>query len=386
MTRLTDAAVIGVPACTVQYSTKSPFNADNSKILVLEVANFALYDVATSKRLGPIEWLGDSNSPLWSTSDPYIFYYLYANAICKCDTRLLPNGRSVVRVFDEYSSITDKGESDLGDGGRLALLGVRADGSGMNDIFIYTINSDHKGSAGLAGADLDAIYITPNGNLIASYPVEGCLLFDSGMAYIRQLTTLSGHKDVMRDTDGSEVMAIADNRDNSVKKIRLSDDRVTAIVPSLPWDRAVHISCPDAAGFCIVSTYGPGVAGDLLQVPLTPGEPAVNLGKHGSSASNYDSQPHASVSRDGKWLAFNSDRDGRVDVYLMELPPNPNDVEIVEGPAVTLWRFDNQAPLTPENFPARPGEAGFIYDGGDSVKLIYNDGVHKWQWPGKMVV
>ncbi len=45
---------------------------------------------------------------------------------------------------------------------------------------------------------------------------------------------------------------------------------------------------------------------------------------------------------------------------------------------VIMFQFPNQAPLTPQNFPAMPGIGGFVYDGGNSVKIIFSDKIHMW--------
>lgn len=48
---------------------------------------------------------------------------------------------------------------------------------------------------------------------------------------------------------------------------------------------------------------------------------------------------------------------------------------------VPAVHFPNQDPLTPSNFPAFLGQSGFVYDSGDNVKLLFNDGTHVWMVP-----
>src|SRR5207253_3134368 len=85
-TRVSDAANTigadtGQPLIFIasEYSTKSPFNADNSKMLLQDFSYFSLYDAVTLQRIkafccqGPI--VAASSEPLWSRTDPNLFYF-----------------------------------------------------------------------------------------------------------------------------------------------------------------------------------------------------------------------------------------------------------------------------------------------------------------------
>src|SRR5438046_10748367 len=62
-----------------EYSSMSPFNQDNSKLILVHFSYFGLYDGAGNylKDL-PLE-INASSQPRWSRTDPIILYYLYAN-------------------------------------------------------------------------------------------------------------------------------------------------------------------------------------------------------------------------------------------------------------------------------------------------------------------
>ncbi len=238
--------------------------------------------------------------------------------------------RRAVKHFAEYVAIGSKGEADLSeDCDHLVLCGDN------KEVFTYEISTGKK-SLALAVGPFDALYITPNNNVIISWGIAGTsfhtgvALYDRNMVFQRQLTSYVGHKAVGRDADGSEIMVITDNNDNAVKKVRLSDGKVTTILPPLDWSLACHISCPAQSGFCIVSTYGKNRAGEILQVPLD-GSQAKVLEEHGSDSSTYDGEPRASVSHDGKLVAWNSNSAGLTDVYLEKLvdPPQPIDSQMV---------------------------------------------------------
>lgn len=321
-TKITDSASIG-GSCTVQYPTRSPFNSDGTRLLLLEPHNFGLYDVAALKRIGPLEWLGDSaNEPLWSRKTPSIFYYHTVNFLCAFD--IVTNLKWTVRVFPEYQIINfGNGEGDISeDGDHIAVVGTKPDSS--RESFVYQISTDQKGPIVSIDPGLDSVYLTPNSNLLISYP-SGIFLCDTSSGEIRQITTRNGHKAVTRDADGSECMVWLDDTDNFVKKIRLSDGQRTPLV-GFDWSLAVHITCQRKGPFCIAETYDPKnptstvqYANAILKVPLD-GSPVTELLKHGSNSASYDGQPRCSISGDGGRFVYGSNQGGAfTDVYLCAL-------------------------------------------------------------------
>lgn len=307
----------------VQYSTIPPFNSDKTKMLVLEVANFSLYDLASGKRIGALAWLGDSSDPLWARGDPDRLYY-HADHRIRSFNVATGEHSDVADFGGEYSEIDFKGEGDLSPSGKVAMVGDN------REVFAFDIPGRVKGPVlKTAGREFDSLYITPDGNVLISWGVAGTErytgveLFDQGMNFVRQVTTCVGHKDVGRDVDGAEIMVITDNVDNAVKKVRLGDGGPVVILPPLDWSLAVDVSLPDQAGFAIVSSYGKNRSGEILLVPLDPGA-AKNIERHGSDSGSYDGQPKAAVSTDGRLIAWNSNMAGKVDVYIETVDPIPD--------------------------------------------------------------
>lgn len=325
--KLTDAAAIGVPHCLNRYATVSPFNQDRSKVLILEVANFALYDRLTRQRIGQLLFLGDEHEPLWSKTDPDLFYY---HVDCRIRSFRLSTG-DFTDLFTGDSELTFKGEGDI-QGGRIAVL---ADGY----VFLVDVDTGHSSPAfDTGGRPFDSLYATPDGNCLISWGVrgperyQGVELYDRDMRFVRQLTTFFGHKDVTRDTDGSEVMVITDNATNAVMKVPMSGAPPTEILPPLDWSLAVNISCADS-GDVLVSTYGDRNdverANALLMVPLTPG-PVRQIALHnsvgtiGGTIEHYDRQPKGALNKSGEGILFNSNAgvlNGPVNAYMIDLEP-----------------------------------------------------------------
>ena len=162
-----------LPSVEAEYSTKSPFNADNSKILLMEFSYFALYDGVTLHRIKILP-VSASSEPLWSRSDPNSFYYhpYNGNQIIKytLGANGSPDSSTVIHTFSEYSSISAKGESEMSyDGDHLVLVG---DG---HQAFVYTISTNSKGPVFEASGHgtLDSVYITPNNNVLMAWSSSG---------------------------------------------------------------------------------------------------------------------------------------------------------------------------------------------------------------------
>jgi hypothetical protein len=174
----------------------------------------------------------------------------------------------------------------------------------------------------------DSIYITPNGNVLLSWHAQnggrysGVELFNGNMVFQRQVSPVGGHMDVTRDTNGDELLVMTGGSDptpvcgNGIVKIRLASAAASCMLPSLSWSLAVHVGCPDGAGFCIVGTYAPSdpspsgswpaYTNELLRVPLD-GSATSRLAHHRSRPLNgYNYTPRGTVSRDGTKLLFSS--------------------------------------------------------------------------------
>jgi hypothetical protein len=293
---------------TDEYSSMSPFNQDNSKVLVLFQSYFALYDTQGRFLKGcPLE-IGAQSEPRWSRTDPDVLYFVWHNQLKKYTSAT--DAIELVHTFAEYSWISGRGESDICFDGRHFVF----TGNGRY-IFVYDLATDSKGPAlDAGGRAFDSLYITPNDNVTVTWLATGSgrfagiELFDRNMTFARQLSTVGAHMDVTRDTDGEEVLILtnaadpAATCDNAIVKVRLSDGRRDCLL-SLDWSLAVHISAPDASGWCFVETYAPAdptttpgwtrYTGEILQVKLD-GTEVRRLAHHRSRPFNsYNYQPRA---------------------------------------------------------------------------------------------
>ncbi len=388
---------------TDEYSTMSPFNSDNSRILLVHQSYFGLYDgTGAYLRDLPLE-ISSSSEPRWSRNDNRTIYYIHGNQFKTYD--ISSGATNIVHTFGEYSAISGMGESDISfDGDHFVFAG---DG---RYVFVYRISTDTKSSVfDTGGTALDSIYITPNNNVIVSWTASGTVrytgqeLFDANMNFLRQVGRADGHKDVTLDTNGDEVLVWTNSNDpqpicnNGIVKIRLADGHQTCLA-SFDWSLAVHISAPDNSGIVYVETYAPSnptppsgwvaYTNELLQIKLD-GSQVLRLAHHRSrpfQANTYNWQPKMSTSRDGSRVVYGSDYDLQTldgyageysDVYLIvvggpstsaPLPAPPPAATPTPAPTTTttVVRYEQNNPavqLTGTWYP----NSGAFNSGGSAV-------------------
>jgi hypothetical protein len=306
---------------STEYSTMSPFNQDNSKLILVHLSYFGLYDGAGNFiRNLPLQ-ITASSEPRWSRSDPNVLYYVQGNQLKQYNVGT--DATSVVHVFTEYSRISGKFKSDISfDGNHFVFVGDN------RYVFVYEISTDSKGAVfDTGGVSFNNVGITPDGNVtvawiaVGSNRYQGIELFDRNMNFLRQIARSDGHSDFTRDTNGDEVLVWTNSNDpspicnNGVVKIRLSDARQTCLA-TFDWSLAVHISGTDNSGWVFVETYAPGdpipptgwfkYTDELMQIKLD-GSQVRRFAHHRSRPLNsYSYQPKLSISRDGSKLAYAS--------------------------------------------------------------------------------
>lgn len=323
----TTSASSGGMATTIshEYSTMSPFNIDNTRLLLGHLSYFALYDGSGNflKNLWPSPGILGSAEPRWSKTDPNVLYYVSGNRLMKYN--IGTDVAATIHTFSEYSAISGKGESDIShDGNHFVFSGD------SRYVFVYEISSDTKGPVLDAGSGkFDDLYITPNNNVIVGYYATGSSrfngmeLYDRNMNFLRQITHVLGHQDVTMD-GGEEVLIWANGADPNpqvscnagIVKVRLSDAKQTCVWTQTTWNSAYHISAPDNSGWFFVETYNPvdvippagwdAQTNEILQVKLDGSEVRRLLHHRSRPLNGYTYQPKVSVSHDGTKLVFAS--------------------------------------------------------------------------------
>ncbi|HLQ76668.1 MAG TPA: VCBS repeat-containing protein [Terriglobia bacterium] len=306
-----------------EYSSMSPFNCDDSLLLLIYQSYFVLNDGNGNYiRALPFS-INASSEPRWSRNDPSVLYFVNGNQLKQYNVST--DKITVIHTFAEYSKVSGKGESDLSeDGNHFVFAGDD------RYVFVYELSTGMKSPVFDAGQAFDGLQISPNDNVTISWFTpgsarsQGIELFDRNMKFLRQIARADGHMDLARDTNGDEVMIWTNAADaqatcaNAIVKVRLADASQTCLL-SLPWSQAVHISAPDGNGWVFVSTYDPtnpdpsrrwdAYENEILQIRLDGGEVRRLLHHRSRPADTYNYEPRASVSRDGRKLVFASNYD-----------------------------------------------------------------------------
>lgn len=313
-----------------EYSAASPFNNDNSRLILVHESYFGLYD-GMGKFLGNLPFeINASTEPRWSRTDNNTLYYHIAGGNQLKSYNVATGSMTVVHEFSEYSSISGKGQMDISlDGDHFVFVG---DG---HDVFVYTLSTNTKGTVFNAGAHglFGVVYITSDNYVTISWstpgsgPYNGIELFDADMQFVRQLTHAAGHMHMGVDVGGESVLIWTNSADpwppipncnNGIVKVRLRDGAQTCLL-ALDWSLAVHISAADNT-WAFVETYNPidvipptdwfAYTNEVLQIKLD-GSEIRRLAHHRSRPldapfDNYVYEPKVVASRDGARIVYGS--------------------------------------------------------------------------------
>lgn len=322
--------------CRPEYSTPSPWNLDDSRLLIQYDSYFALHD-GNGQYLRTLPFaVNASSEPRWSRKNASNLYYISGNTLmaCHCDS-----GTSVVvKRFDGYSRISGKGEGDVAqDHDRLVLCG--------DDRFVFifdAVTGQQFSGLDFAGRSLDSLYITPDGSgFTATWVGTGGIgLFDLNGRFVRQLAVSGSHMDIARDPRNGEAGLLRTNSNdnpalancgNGIEWVPLADPGRRRCILPLNWALAVHIGCSDA-GLAVVETVEPSPSAS--QFPYKNELVLVNLDgtvrplcTHNSAFRGYESFPKAAINRRGTKILFGSNwgQGGQdyMDAYLINLGPSP---------------------------------------------------------------
>ena len=355
ITRLSNGAKQLNDAVHHEYATMSPFNSDNSRILLLtDKDGFMVVDLHGKIIASPSEVIISGKAePRWSLREPNIFYFHHENRLMAFDVET--RRKKIIQTFSQFKSITfGGGESDLSeDGDHLLIVGDES------QVGVYSIHNNQLGASfKMKGHPFDYFDLTPDNNVIVRWEAtgkerfQGFELFDYQMKFKRQIVTFGAHADRARDLNGEEVLVILASNDpapakgcesNGIEKIRLSDSKKTCLLP-LNWNCEVHISANGRNPWVLISTTDnrtgtanpPGQLfpdwksrwmknyNELILVKLD-GSVIRPLAHHRSrSMDNYWHTPRAAISRDGTYAVFDSNfglqpLPNYTDVYLVNL-------------------------------------------------------------------
>lgn len=363
--RLTDAKSQFKLSVHHEYSTISAVNQNDTRVmLITEWGQGAIVDMAGNVVVEPRDFpaINAGNVP-WAIRPSDAFYYTKGNTLY----RGLISGHAVkstaLHAFAEYPTVTIPDEEDLSeDGDHLWIVGGK-------QAFLYTISTGATGprvdiGAKDAGCGWHKIQITPSNKMLITWSCNGARIgggqeiYNTGGTLYWHMFDNSLHTDVGRDLNGNEI-AIVDRIPDTYKDacpsgggadvIGLDPPHSVFCLVDLNWASS-HISYRDSSqGWVVISLFDQGTCPDYScfapqhlhsdwptawrhlyeEVVLVKidGSAVVRLAHHRSrSAEYYWAQSRAAISRDGRYVIFDSNMDlqntglnNYSDVYMIKV-------------------------------------------------------------------
>ncbi len=352
ITRITDAAAMGLVSTNHFYNTINPFNADDSYLFLFSGFSGSspmIVDLSGNAIISSSNMPGSNSAiEVWDTTNPKVFYYTSGNQFIKGTiTGTPPNvivTPTVLATFSSYSSVVVPADMDISDDGlHIWLADCFQDCTG--NVFLVTLNTGNGAATSAAmGAVLPSInhhklQIVPNNGVSVEGSGPRTIYNTSGAVYEVPGGGTGNHTDWGLDSSGKMVAAglffdgTAQNGCPSNWGYGLLDLASNAVRSCLNdgiqnIGNASHVSardiqsqhwivfstdnggaCPSSSFYCFNnSTNMTGwslYSGEIL-IWDTSGN-TVRLAHHRSRTNeNYWANTRASVSRSGKYIVFDS--------------------------------------------------------------------------------
>lgn len=348
--RLTDGSQ-GESRCSVTYATIPVFNINNTRAYVV----CKPYSLARFYQFNPTTFVASSptkipSSPanlkqfwmIWSGTNPDIIYgnngaAIYAYNVATQSMTTILNAEQILAAGERLNWQMSKSQND-------DVFADTFDGSSGNIGYIVWRRSDNKVLLKQYEPS-DEVEIDKTGRyLIVSFTTSCCGASASGSVRIWDLQT--GLSTKLSPSQGFYHRGLGQGRAFTWTyggsgtlgyRTLTTPTLITKLLPDSSWSyhtgQQDHFSMlADNESWALASRYsttGSGVVNafdnEILQVSTDGSHRVRRLVHHRSVAenNNYDAQPKANISRDGRFIAFTSNwghADGRLDVYVVQIP------------------------------------------------------------------
>ena len=360
--RLTDGTLESLwdgkhPGLMHYYSTFSAINAGGTLVFVIaNDGSWSIRDTNGGVAVSAANMPNMSGHPVWDAADGSSFYYAAASTLNKGTINSGLVNRTVVHTFGEYGAVTSMDSADLSqDGDHIALVGQNSDGT--MDVFVWSFNQQGKTSqyttsctGKVAGAAqpgcLHKLQLSANNLLTIQFAGEGSgveqgVRLWNGSTLVHMQDVNTNHYDTGYDLNGNPIFAALNNSvtlpaisnpcpggwgldvrqlNNLASATCLLDNEPYWHISyrgssSQPWIALSFFDSrtPGPEFFSSNSNYRPVSTSnwqlyeDEIMLAKVDGTQIYRLAHARSrSMESYWAQPHAAISRDGKYIIFSS--------------------------------------------------------------------------------
>jgi len=365
VTRLTDSSKEETlsdgthPSFVHYYSTLSPLSANDTLLLITSNSgSWRVKDtkgnvIVSASRMPAM----NNGHPVWDGSDGSVFYFALGKTLYKASIQGGAVKKTELHTFKEYRGIVSPDAADLSqDGDHIALVGQNPNNT--LDVFVWSLSGQNKTSTYTTTCKIDGdiagtqqpgcvhkLLLTPNNLLAIAFAndgadaEQGARLWDGKkLAHLQDATN---HMDTGYDLKGNPVFIESGNSHYTpgitnpcasgwgLDVRRLSDVSFSSCLldklpswhvsyrgsPSQPW--AALSFCDNrkpgpelfnnSRGFQAPSSSNWDLYEDEIMLARVDGSGVYRLAHARSrTAENYWAQPHAAISRDGKYVIFSS--------------------------------------------------------------------------------
>jgi hypothetical protein len=341
MRRITSVSGSGSAAAIVpMYSTSSAWTADESKMILLNIAagRHELYDGKTYQFIRSLAEINpaDVEQVYWHTSDPDVFFYVDGKTFVRYHVAAAKIEN--VTTFSFCSGNASNGSDPLFTSWDSGKLGLHCG----DQVFIYDIASNTV--LGRKTINENPAQVSPSGSF--GYLSDSGRVTDTNLNVRRTLDLKEpwGHASLSRLATGEDTWngQVFDNGPSgnsdigSLVTFKLADGTSKVIIgpkTGYPYPPDGHISgmAYRRPGWIFVSTFGNHAGANLLDmeniVADTNTGRVCRAGRHRSwgkdnNVLGYWAEPHTVPSPSGTRAAFASDwgNGSSVDTYVLELP------------------------------------------------------------------
>lgn len=374
-TRVRRVSGLSARACTAQgcpfeaptYSQLQAFNADGTLMLLTSSDGYRIRRLSDLKEVRVFQGFR-RQAPRWHPTRPHLLVHFDQDDdadVTLQQTHVITNKTTDLYTFRNYTALVrDPSFDELSRDGRwLAGLALRRDG--RPEVFAFDLARRRVGLAlpldrlcgSQAAVEPDWLAPSPLGRyLVIQWKRDGTSRCSGLEAYDLKTGRFAGrivlthpHGDLGVASGGREFFFTSATHPDDVNATGLAwyllPGTATSAEPHyvrlLDWKTLMsHVSCQGPPGVCLVtSTSDPGASccrpgwqpfqGEVWLQDVEGGArpnyaPVRRLAHHRSAEQGYWAQPHATLSRDGRYALFGSDwgidpgRE-RVDPYLIEL-------------------------------------------------------------------